>query len=423
MKKLIKEVVLGVVATGVTAVLGMAAGALLKLPPWIWIPATGLAVLVTVPIVFWRVLPQRRSPYLALSRKKAKLIYSEHYRDGSVLTFRLPGSSKVEQLPLVVEAMANPSAAVEAGQPATRICGAWHSNAQDCWNALDRDHHYQTALQRYLAVNKRAVNGHMLRVMGVDVAPDRSVVTCHLMRSRYFYTVATNRMADLRLPPQVDGTQPTMRELFEPGPRLHSLSEARAGNHLGVNVMVLTRDGQLVFTIRQAGGVAHRISECDSTGSGALDWEFESRSGVSHAISDGAKRECRQEIGDIPLHNFRFLGLCRELERLGKPDAFFYAETPYNFTEVVEAWQEKPREWAEGTPLAYPFSPDEPLQGKRLMEFLLKHRSTPWTHTIRTIRSNFYVLSLVLEAHLALLGIYLGLFETTPFEGNAAPIP
>ena len=356
------------------------------------------------------------SPNLRLTPRRLRRCYEEHYpphEGADVLRYREPESARDHELPCAVVALANPR---HGSGPRTQIEARWHDegNPDEFWvgPASSLDHWFNQALKIYKTANPRATDGKLVRLMDVCVSPDRSIVTCILKKSRFLKYAATNCSADLRLRNDTDRSWTTVRDEFEPGPRLHALPDTQAGNVLGVNLLVVTKDSQLILKLRQPGGVAHRIGELDSSGSGAIDLrhDLKDNSKVRGIVARGAVREFRDEVGeDIPIDGeVEFLGLCREFSRLGQPDAFFFARTPFTFEKVKEEWEKRPREHEEGKLIPRPFKPDEPKDVRSAVRFSRSHLTSPLNRFRSKLPLSRKVVSIPLAIHLVLLGLYLG---------------
>lgn len=67
---------------------------------------------------------------------------------------------------------------------------------------------------------------------------DGSNLSINISRSDDYYTLLTNRVMDFELHDHI-----TVREVFEPGPKLHSFENSKLCNGFGFNFIVQTRDG------------------------------------------------------------------------------------------------------------------------------------------------------------------------------------
>lgn len=361
----------------------------------------------------WRRPP---SPNLKLTPRRLRKRYREHYpphKGADVVRYREPESARVHELPCAVVALANPR---HESRPRTQIEARWHNegNPDEPWAgpASRVEHWFRQAEKWYKEANPGAWDGEVVRLMDVRISPDLSTVTCILKKSGFFKYAATNNSADLRLVNDIDKSRTTIRDIFEPGPRLHELSETQAGNHVGVNLLVLTKDEQLILTRRERKGVAHRIGELDSSGSGGIDLEHDLKDNreVRDIVARAAVREFWHEVGkDIPIEGeVEFLGLCREFSRLGQPDAFFFAKTSSTFRKVKEEWEKRPPEHQEGIPFPFSFNPDKPEDTLSAVGFSRRHMTSPWNRFYSRLRRSRKIVSFPLAIHLVLLGLYLG---------------
>ena len=369
------------------------------------------------------------SPNLKLTPRRLRKLYHEHYpRHGGadVLCYREPGRSRVYELPCAMVAYANPR---EGNRPRTQIYAAWdNGKSGEFWSGpAAEEFWFNKALCMYRRANPCAPDNPVVRLMDVDISANGSSVTCILKKSRFFFAAATNRSADYSFTKEVDRSRRTVRDIFEPGPRLRDLRTTEAGNHLGVNLLVLTDDSKLILTRRERAGVAHRIGELDSSGSGAIDrgMDLSDDSEVRDIVVRAAVREFRDEVGEnIPIQGeVDFLGLCREFSRLGKPDAFFFAKTDLKFKDVKTEWEKRPREFREGEPVPLQFKLEDPKEVLEAIKFSRRKLTSPWLRLISKLPlTRTKVVSFPLAINLVLLGLYLGHLERLP-NGSRLPFP
>jgi hypothetical protein len=123
-------------------------------------------------------------------------------------------------------------------------------------------------------------------------------------------------------------------------------------NHLGLVAMIRTADENWIIQQRSS-KVANRGKTSSASVSGAVSADdirtqdemeagslidakqpLQQRINLKAVLERALLRECHEELA-VPLTNIRFLGLLREFQRGGKPEAYFFARTPASLTEVV----------------------------------------------------------------------------------------
>ena len=140
----------------------------------------------------------------------------------------------------------------------------------------------------------------------------------------YFNSLITNRMMDY---PILDRL--TIRDLYEPGPFLHSLSDSVLSNHLGFNGFIELSDGKIIFVKRNpklsigqnmwSQSVGASLKSMYAVENGILTVE-----GISNSIKNEIFDELRIQIEDdvdLSKHIFAFY---RDIVEGGKPQFLFY---------------------------------------------------------------------------------------------------
>jgi transcriptional regulator with XRE-family HTH domain len=168
-----------------------------------------------------------------------------------------------------------------------------------------------------------------------DITQSISGTTVTLRRASYFDALGTNFNMDSKRSP--GGL--TLRQFLHGRERrlCGSLKNDPLVNHLGVVIMVETKDGMLVVQER-SGEVANRAHTRSSSISGAIkERQVEAHKGplslrdialvaVEHGIEELA----------VELKDLVFLGLFREMLRGGKPELYFFARTSLTLGQVQE---------------------------------------------------------------------------------------
>ena len=151
-------------------------------------------------------------------------------------------------------------------------------------------------------------------------------------RTYYFYSLVTNRAPDFAW----DGL--TVRELFEPGPRLLPLEWSALSNHLGFNGFVESSDGYICFVKRSENvSVGKRIwgdsIQASLKTKYALD---ENGEFTRERLADAVLREIEDEL-KIKSENcstVKIIGIYRDLVEAGKPQFLVYAKTELTAIDI-----------------------------------------------------------------------------------------
>jgi hypothetical protein len=136
----------------------------------------------------------------------------------------------------------------------------------------------------------------------------------------YFDTLYTNHYCDLYKYEDRDW-QLTTRDILAPGPSLPSLEESKCGNDLGINLILEISDGFILLQNRSYLEAVHPNKKGPSV-SGGMEYKFNT---PFEAIKDEAYRE----LGLLPeeIEDIKLVGLGRDTERAGKPEAFFIGKS------------------------------------------------------------------------------------------------
>lgn len=149
-------------------------------------------------------------------------------------------------------------------------------------------------------------------------------ITLVFQPTSYFESVKTNMAMDFD-----DGLHGCLRDEVHPDGRLEALSESCLANHVGINGLVFSNDGFMVFQRRSAKVFTNPNQLCPGF-SGAIKLADikNRRSGIENLAEMDIFREMFEELGikEKMITQHRFLGLSRELLRGGKPEMFFGVE-------------------------------------------------------------------------------------------------
>ena len=149
-------------------------------------------------------------------------------------------------------------------------------------------------------------------------------------KTMYYDLLITNRAMDYPLEVEKRHTVKSVRQIYEPGPFLSSLSESKLSNHLGFNGFVELADGQIIFVLRNP-----KVSVGKRRWSPSVSASYKTEYGLNDEREMSAKcmgNAIRREIADElkitvgknePLENCIF-AFYRDLVEGGKPHFVFY---------------------------------------------------------------------------------------------------
>lgn len=147
-------------------------------------------------------------------------------------------------------------------------------------------------------------------------------------KTTYFDSMLTNRAMDYPF----TGSR-TPREVYEPGPFLHSLSESKMSNHLGFNGFVELKDKSIIFVYR-----GNKVSIGKGTWSTSVAASLKVRyalneqqqlttQGLSDAIRNEIKNELKIDIPEQEDLSGSIIAFYRDMVEGGKPQFLFYYKT------------------------------------------------------------------------------------------------
>ena len=188
-------------------------------------------------------------------------------------------------------------------------------------------------------------NSQMLRVS--DFKYDEKTATIYLSKTTYLDSLIANRACDY----EING----VREVYEPGPVLHSLKDSQLSNHLGFNGMVETNDHKFIFIKRH-----NKVSIAKNTWQTSIGASLktvyalnEKQTVDTSSIKNAMIEEMIHEFNLKNLKNLKekeaemrgkfsfeenVLYFYRDLLECGKPQLMFHYELPLTSSELVEAF-------------------------------------------------------------------------------------
>ena len=158
----------------------------------------------------------------------------------------------------------------------------------------------------------------------------------------YYDTLLTNRAMDYPFQ-----KERTIREIYEPGPFLHSLKETKMSNHIGFNGFIKLKEGKFIF-VQRSSKVSTAKKKWSPSISASLkaayavnDKHSLTMEGIINAICGEIRDELKipissQDIGENPI-----IGFYRDLIEGGKPHFVFYYESNLSIKEFEQNFREK----------------------------------------------------------------------------------
>lgn len=161
-----------------------------------------------------------------------------------------------------------------------------------------------------------------------DCRQNGSTVEILYGRTTYYDSLITNRAMDF----PIGGK--SIREIYEPGPFLSTLSESKMSNHLGFNGFVELEDGKIIFIHRNTDVSIGKNTLANSIGASykAMYGLDKNRHMTEETISNAIRMEIRDELKiDVP-HSISLaesiFSFYRDIVEGGKPQFLFYIKLP-----------------------------------------------------------------------------------------------
>lgn len=182
-----------------------------------------------------------------------------------------------------------------------------------------------------------------------DINVDGQNVTLNTSRTYYYHMLLTNRCMDYKLDCDM-----SVREIYEFNKRVSSLPESKLSNQIGINGMIITKDGYLLVEKRDHTKTTwkNKFAQPISLALKASDLNLpngkmgESVEEANKQLLGVIKKTMRDNFGlleedyeSLDLSK-NFLGLARDLLEGGKPNLYFVVTVNYNKDEFVELLRE-----------------------------------------------------------------------------------
>ena len=171
-------------------------------------------------------------------------------------------------------------------------------------------------------------NNINVRLEGCEQSENTVLLT--YSRTMYYDLLITNRAMDYPLEVEKGHTVKSVRQIYEPGPFLSSLSESKLSNHLGFNGFVELADGYIIFVLRSASvSVGKRrwnpsVSASYKTEYGLNDERKMSSKCMGNAIRREIADELKIELDKTERLEDSIFAFYRDLVEGGKPHFVFY---------------------------------------------------------------------------------------------------
>ena len=192
--------------------------------------------------------------------------------------------------------------------------------------------------------NSNTRNNDTIRLSDFDYEGD--TLTLNTQRSTYYHMLITNRCMDFRF---ANGL--TLRNLYEYDNRICPLHKSKFGNQIGINGLILTKDGYVLLEKRdhkkttwknkfaQSISLALKENEVILNQDGVIGNTYEDAQAVLKRIIQKTVRKnfglTEQDCREFVLEK-NFLGLARDLLEGGKPNLYFFVETVYTAKELAD---------------------------------------------------------------------------------------
>jgi len=228
-----------------------------------------------------------------------------------------------------------------------RMLGVDHIHIEDSQNMYKLPRIIENNFSVLMAAHDTSTlfNNKNIRVIKMEIHENQLFLTTE--RTFFYYSLVTNRAPDY----EWDGI--TVRELFEPGPRLQPLELSELSNHLGINGFVESSDGYVVFVKRSGKVSIGKRTYGDSVGASikakyALNKDgFFTGEGLINAVLQEIMDELKIDLKNCSTVNL--IGIYRDAVEIGKPQILFYAKTDVNAKEISKNFYEKTKSIVQRT--------------------------------------------------------------------------
>lgn len=172
-------------------------------------------------------------------------------------------------------------------------------------------------------------NGTTLSLNKFKQEPEGKLIF-EFSKSFYYNYLVTNMMPEFKVMQNA-----TVRDLLEPNKRLNRLEDSLAENHLGLSALIVTKDNFLIIPQRTANTTVFK-GQLSPSVSGAANILTCSGDDGKISAKNWFIQELKEELSDIfssediknnlDINKVEFIGMSREIKRLGKPEIFFFCK-------------------------------------------------------------------------------------------------
>lgn len=198
----------------------------------------------------------------------------------------------------------------------------------------------------FLKSHKYSQTSNNLTIRLDDINMVGNNVTLHTSRTYYYHMLLTNRCMDYKLDCDM-----SVREIYEFNKTVSYLHESKLSNQIGINGMIMTKDGYLLLEKRDhkkttwKNKFAQPISLALKAGDLGLKNDTVMEDTVEYAnkkLMGVIKKTMKDNFGLLETDyetldlSKNFLGLARDLLEGGKPNLYFTVTVNYTKDEFVE---------------------------------------------------------------------------------------
>ncbi len=198
----------------------------------------------------------------------------------------------------------------------------------------------------FLKAHRYSQTSNNLTIRLDDISVEGDNVTLHTSRTYYYHMLLTNRCMDYKLDCDM-----SVREIYEFNKTVSYLHESKLSNQIGINGMIITKDGYLLLEKRDHKKTTwkNKFAQPISLALKASDLGLENDTLMEKSV-EYANKKLLGVIKKTMKDNFgllekdyetldlskTFLGLARDLLEGGKPNLYFVVTVNYTKDEFVK---------------------------------------------------------------------------------------
>lgn len=214
--------------------------------------------------------------------------------------------------------------------------------------------------------NSSVRNNDTIRLDDISFSGNKLVL--HTSRTQYYDMLVTNRCMDFKLNNTV-----SVREMYEYGSHVSPLSSSPLANQIGINGLIVTRDGYLLTEKRGHSKTTWKNKFAQPISLAMKKSDVILNNGLMGGTHADANATFEKIIMTTVKKNFglvksdfigfdiayNLLGIARDLLEGGKPNIYFYVMTKYTAKELKTVLERKCKKYAQS--IDDPSVADEPL--------------------------------------------------------------